>query len=117
MKMSLILLVTLAVTTLLRRRSAAVRHWVLAAGIACAAATPLLEIVVPVWGVSPLDPSITPLVLEESTIDRTAAVQRVNPDLALAVRAALWLRPVWLLSRTSSRTSVAATGRCRWRRS
>ena len=38
MKMSLIVLGALAMTVLLRRRSAALRHWVLAAGVACAAA-------------------------------------------------------------------------------
>jgi TonB family protein len=49
MKLSLIVLGTLAVTLLMRRRSAALRHWVLAAGIACAAASPLLATIVPVW--------------------------------------------------------------------
>ena len=43
-KVSLILLVGLAVAALLRGRSAAVRHWVLAAALACAAATPALEL-------------------------------------------------------------------------
>ena len=37
MKMSLIVFGALAVSFLLRRRSAALRHWVLAAGVACAA--------------------------------------------------------------------------------
>ena len=48
-KMSLIVLCGLAATALLGNRSAALRHWVLAAAIVCAAATPLLERVVPVW--------------------------------------------------------------------
>jgi hypothetical protein len=51
-KTSLILLAGLLVSTLLRQRSTAVRHWVLAAAIACAAATPLFEMVVPSWDVS-----------------------------------------------------------------
>ena len=42
MKMSLIVFGALAVSFLLRRRSAALRHWVLAAGVACAAAMPIL---------------------------------------------------------------------------
>ncbi|MEP7305837.1 MAG: M56 family metallopeptidase [Acidobacteriota bacterium] len=54
MKVSLIVSLGLAATALLRRRSAAVRHWVLAVTIACAAATPLLELVVPSWHV-PVD--------------------------------------------------------------
>jgi beta-lactamase regulating signal transducer with metallopeptidase domain len=49
MKMSLIVLGALAISFLLRRRSAALRHWVLAAGVACAAAVPLLTAVVPAW--------------------------------------------------------------------
>ena len=49
MKLSLIIFSALAMTFLLRRRSAALRHWVLAAGVAGAAAVPLLTAVVPVW--------------------------------------------------------------------
>lgn len=49
MKMSLIVFGALGVSFLLRRRSAALRHWVLAAGVACAAAMPFLTTVVPVW--------------------------------------------------------------------
>ena len=52
MKASVIVLVALAATTLMRKRSAAVRHWVLSAAIVCAAATPLLELVVPSWYVA-----------------------------------------------------------------
>ncbi|MCU1384146.1 MAG: hypothetical protein JWL71_2843 [Acidobacteria bacterium] len=48
-KMSILVLLGLSSTVLLRKQSAAVRHWILAASIACAAATPLLERVVPVW--------------------------------------------------------------------
>src|SRR5687768_10633142 len=49
MKMSLIVLGALAASFVLRRRSAALRHWVLAAGVACAAALPLLTAAVPAW--------------------------------------------------------------------
>ena len=42
MKMSLIVFGALTVSFLLRRRSAALRHWVLAAGVACAALVPVL---------------------------------------------------------------------------
>ena len=48
-KMSLLVILGLAAVALLRHRSAAVRHWVLAAALVCAAATPLLERIVPVW--------------------------------------------------------------------
>jgi beta-lactamase regulating signal transducer with metallopeptidase domain len=49
MKMSLIVFGALTLTALLRRRSAALRHWVLAAGVACAASIPLLATIVPAW--------------------------------------------------------------------
>jgi beta-lactamase regulating signal transducer with metallopeptidase domain len=49
MKVSLVLFVGLVATALMRRRSAALRHWVLAATIACAAVTPALALVVPAW--------------------------------------------------------------------
>jgi TonB family protein len=49
LKISLILVVALIASAILRRRSAAVRHFVLAAALACAAATPALRLVVPAW--------------------------------------------------------------------
>jgi beta-lactamase regulating signal transducer with metallopeptidase domain len=49
LKVSLIVVVALAASALLRRRSAAVRHFVLAAALACAAATPALRLVAPAW--------------------------------------------------------------------
>ena len=49
MKMSFMVLGVLALSFLLRRRSAALRHWILAAGLACAAASPLLSTIVPAW--------------------------------------------------------------------
>ena len=52
MKMSLIVLTALAVSMMLRKRSAALRHWVLAAGVACAAASPILMSIVPPWAVT-----------------------------------------------------------------
>ncbi len=48
-KISLIVSAALFATALLRRRSAAVRHFVLAAALACAAATPFVRIVAPAW--------------------------------------------------------------------
>ena len=48
-KISLIVIGAMAAMTLLQRRSAAVRHFVLAAALACAAATPLVRVVAPAW--------------------------------------------------------------------
>jgi len=50
-KMSCILVAALAASAALRRRSAALRHWVLAAAILCAAAVPAVEPWLPVWQV------------------------------------------------------------------
>ena len=49
MKMSIIVFGALGLSFLLRRRSAALRHWVLAAGVVCAAALPVLSAIVPAW--------------------------------------------------------------------
>jgi TonB family protein len=49
LKASLIVLAALLSSALLGRRSAAVRHFVLAAALACAAATPALRLVAPAW--------------------------------------------------------------------
>jgi TonB family protein len=49
LKVSLVLAVALAALPLLRGRSAAVRHWVLATAFVCAAATPFLTLIAPVW--------------------------------------------------------------------
>jgi TonB family protein len=50
-KMSLIVLMALAATALLRKRPAALRHWILSAAIACAAAVPVMGLVLPSWHV------------------------------------------------------------------
>ena len=52
MKVSLIVLLGLLATAILRKQSAAVRHFVLAATLVSAAATPALRLVAPVWHTS-----------------------------------------------------------------
>lgn len=66
-KVSLIVLCGLVASSLLRRQSAALRHWVLAASIICAGVTPLLERIVPAWGV-PLHPSLFGRTVEPLTL-------------------------------------------------
>ena len=51
MKVSVIAAVALAAAAVMGRRSAAVRHSVLAIAVVCAALTPLLQAIVPVWTV------------------------------------------------------------------
>jgi TonB family protein len=48
-KASLVLAVAFAATLLLRRRSAALRHWILAVGLFCAASMPALQWFAPEW--------------------------------------------------------------------
>jgi TonB family protein len=50
---SLIVLSGLAMAALLRRQSAATRHWVLSTALMCAAAAPALALVVPAWDLRP----------------------------------------------------------------
>ncbi len=49
LKASIILVAALGATVLLRKRSAALRHWVLSVAVGCALAAPLLAFVVPSW--------------------------------------------------------------------
>ena len=46
---SAVLLVTFVTAFFLRRRSAALRHWVLSAGLLCAGLAPAAELIVPEW--------------------------------------------------------------------
>lgn len=78
MKVSLVLAAACATAALLGRRSAALRHWVLAIGIVCGATTPALEAVLPAWPLpvpwiardaAPTGPTGRPLSLRSSTVD------------------------------------------------
>ena len=48
-KVTIVSAIALSAAALLRDRSAAMRHWVLSIGVACAAVVPLLQFVVPTW--------------------------------------------------------------------
>ena len=50
-RVSIVVAIGLAASHLLRHRSAAVRHWVLAATMLCALSVPVLQAIVPAWGV------------------------------------------------------------------
>jgi beta-lactamase regulating signal transducer with metallopeptidase domain len=82
-KISLIVLCGLAAAMLLRRRSAALRHWVLAAAILCAGATPLLEPIVPALHV-PLHPSLFGRTVEPLTLVVPVHVTQATEDLTAA---------------------------------
>jgi TonB family protein len=79
LKVSLIILVALGATILLRRRSAAVRHWVLAVAIGCAVATPLLSLMMPAWHLH-WDRFPSPLQVERpGAVTSTTTVQLAIP--------------------------------------
>ncbi len=65
LRISAVLAVALALLLLLRKRSAALRAWVIAAGLGAAAVVPLLQVVAPAWGV-PLDGSTRVAIGESS---------------------------------------------------
>jgi beta-lactamase regulating signal transducer with metallopeptidase domain len=82
-KISLIVLCGLAANVALRKRSAALRHWVLAAAILCAGATPVLEPIVPSWHV-PLHPSLFGRTVEPLTLVIPVHVTQPTEDLTAA---------------------------------
>ena len=51
LKIALLTLVALAATALLRRRSAALRHWVLATALFGCLCIPALELFMPAWSI------------------------------------------------------------------
>jgi len=96
-KVSLLLVAGLAAAGLLRRRSAALRHRVLAAAIACAALMPLIGVLVPGWEVPLLPASATaasqPAVLQDggppAPDGRPAASMKRVPGTVVWARALL----------------------------
>lgn len=107
MKVSFIILVALALTVALRHRSAALRHWVLAAAIGCAAVTPALELLVPSWQL-PLSAPASIQRMEETTrpaagtnVPRRRSVSAVGPDVSESPRVGMvtaigLVGPIWI---------------------
>jgi beta-lactamase regulating signal transducer with metallopeptidase domain len=112
MKLSIVLLAGLAAATCLRTRSAALRHWVLAIAVACAAALPILEAVAPAWplNVAPARaadagaprPSVDLSV--RARIDAAAAPEAAVPP----ARAIGWFAALWMLGTSLSLLTLAA---------
>ena len=74
---TLVLAIGLAATLLLRRRSAALRHWVLVATMVAAALTPMLELVLPPWRLAFVAPAIEIVGVEPLTF--TSAPPEESP--------------------------------------
>jgi TonB family protein len=101
-KATLVTCVALLATLLLRRRSAAARHWVLAVGMACALAMPPLTLVVPAWTIRL--PAAAPVAPRDdasavtATIISQNALQRLPRDAAAPAGAGI-APTVWSASR------------------
>lgn len=84
---SLVVACGLLTVAFLRRRSAALRHWVLSATLACAAGVPALQLVVPAWDLAPaaapapapVDHALVTAVIQEAR-PQHAAVPATKPD-------------------------------------
>jgi beta-lactamase regulating signal transducer with metallopeptidase domain len=85
---SIVLALATGAAWLLRRRSAATRHWILAMAIVCAAAVPVFELVTPVWSIpvpawlSP--PATSTLTVVSHPVPQGSAVFAPAPAVAAA---------------------------------
>lgn len=80
LKVSLILAVALGAGCFLRGRSAALRHWVLAVAICCAAAFPLLGLIAPSWRIAIGAASGSSQVSQTSSVVTTTFIQPQTSD-------------------------------------
>ena len=129
-KVSLIVLMALVARALLRRRSAAVRHWVLSVAIACAAAMPLLALMVPAWHIVPgaFSPE-PPAAQSESVVSTTTIVAQGaeatdqiradgstgEPYASIGSRMAAMVGPVWIVGfGISLLVLLAGLGHLKW---
>lgn len=133
MKASILVLVALGATGLLRNRSAALRHWILAVAIVCAAVFPMFESLVP-WRLAFGPSSFSELPIQSRF---AAATERSSPSFAArTVRQAIepfdraarqgvhdWsigslLEPIWIAGMAISLLVLAAgLSRLAWLRS
>jgi TonB family protein len=117
-KAAVIVGAALAGCLLLRGRSAALRHCVLAAAIGCAAATPALELLVPSWRL-PLrgtnGDAVEAIRVDTSLLDRDASVRTATsaPPVRATIRALAV--PIWM-SGVAIGLAILAAGlaRLRW---
>jgi TonB family protein len=129
LKVSAILVAALAATMLLRRRSAALRHWVLTVALACAAAIPVLSLMTPSWqiGVGALSPAgrtnasssvVVATTIAQEPADRHDGAARGTTAARAALTAptlAVWLGLIWV-GGASLHVAVLCVGLARLRR-
>src|SRR5437870_2291152 len=95
-RMSVVLGAALLAMAFLRRRSAAVRHWVLSAAVLCAALIPAATLFLPAWD---LGPAATKALSVSVLTDSFAAGEAVNitPAIHPSDSAPPWPAIVWLV--------------------
>jgi TonB family protein len=120
----------LVARALLHRRSAAVRHWVLSVAITCAAAMPLLAVMVPAWHIVPgaFSPE-PPAAQSESVVSTTTVVAQGavatdqiradgstgEPYASIGSRMAAMVGPIWVLGfGISLLVLLAGLGHLKW---
>jgi TonB family protein len=121
-KSSLVVLMALLAVMLLRRRSASVRHCVLAAAIVCAVAVPALTFVVPAWQMPTRTSAgsawvAAPLVLlsEPPDVDAGGGVQPGATGLRVATAVRRLVAPTWTAGTfVSLLVLLIGFGRLRW---
>jgi beta-lactamase regulating signal transducer with metallopeptidase domain len=100
-KTSIVLVLALALAVSLRRRSAALRHWVLALGILLAAIAPLAGGVLPAWHLPVLQPAArtsSSTAAGQTMRLSSASVDLAPADATVSASAAAPLLPTLLLS-------------------
>ena len=106
LKVSLVILAGLALAAALRRHSAAARHSIVASAILCALAMPLLELIVPTWGVMVPGSAVAPAPPPPASLERSATAApaiTVSETVTVAspseprFRLSEWLAPTWVI--------------------
>ena len=106
LKVSLVILAGLALAAALRRHSAAARHSIVASAILCALAMPLLELIVPTWGVMMPGSAAAPAPPAPASGERSATAApaiTVSETVTVAspsesrFRLSEWLAPTWVI--------------------
>jgi TonB family protein len=125
LKVSLVVLVGLGAAWLFRNRSSAARHWILATTFLCASMTPVLELMLPAWGIpsSPdraavsragtTGPSSTGLAAAGAATDSVEITTQPMPPRGIGTHAVLL--PAWLTGAAISfLVLLAGFGRLAW---
>jgi len=128
-KVSLLVGAALAVMPLLRGRSAALRHWVLAVALVCAVAMPLLTIVAPAWhipvstftigSIAPRPATVSVTIASRQSpargFDQTADTPRMADDAGRGMNLRVLVGLVWAVGASAS-AAVLFVGFARLRR-